>query len=100
MAELDGAWSVERTGGFLPPLLWMRKEINGSEGRTILGRLGVRFDVRGRELRYRAPLQAFVDRVEPDGDGWSGRALFLGHEYGRFRLTPTQGTRPVSPKTN
>ena len=40
MAELDGAWSVERTGGFLPPLLGMRKEINGSEGRTILGRLG------------------------------------------------------------
>lgn len=92
--ELEGFWNVERTAGVLPPLLGVRKRISGTRGETVVGRLpGVRFDVVGRELRYRRPLHAFVDVLEPSQDGWTGRALFGGREYGRFRLTPAKGER-------
>ena len=85
MAELDGTWNVERTGGWLPPLLGVRKEIRGERGETKLGPLpGARFDVAGRELRYRGPLAGFVDVLEPQGDAFSGRATFRGREFGRF----------------
>lgn len=91
MTELDGVWNVERVGGFLPPLLGVRKRIAGSRGETAIGPLpGVPFDVVGRELRYRRPLSAFVDVLEPAQDGWSGRALFRGRKYGRFRLRPAK----------
>jgi ferritin-like metal-binding protein YciE len=90
VTELDGVWNVERTGGLLPPLLGVRKRIRGSRGETTLGRLRVPFDVTGRKLRYRGPLEGFVDVLEPNEDGWSGRALFQGREYGRFRLTPAR----------
>jgi ferritin-like metal-binding protein YciE len=93
MPELDGVWNVERTGGLLPPLLGMRKTIHGSRGRTGLGPVSVPFDVRGGALHYRRPLHGFVDQLEPAGDGWSGRALFQGREYGRFRLTPVKEER-------
>ena len=93
MTELDGTWNVERTGGFLPPLLAMRKRIRGAHGRTTLGRVGVSFSVVGNELRYRRPLQGFVDVLEPTVGGWNGRALFQGREYGRFRLTPVKEVR-------
>jgi hypothetical protein len=87
MADLDGTWKVERTSGLLPPLLGVRKEISGDRGETKLGRLpGAPFDVLGLQLRYRGPLSGFVDMLEPAGDGYRGRALFLGREYGRFRL--------------
>jgi hypothetical protein len=87
VAELDGEWVVERTGGLLPPLAGVRKRIDGRRGVTALGPLpGVPFDVDGRELRYRAPLRGLVDVVEPDGDGYRGRALFRGREWGTFRM--------------
>jgi hypothetical protein len=87
VAELDGEWIVERTGGLLPPLLGVRKRIRGDRGVTALGPLpGMPFDVRDRELHYRAPLLGLVDVVEPDGDGFAGRALFRGREWGRFRM--------------
>ena len=35
MSELDGVWEVNRTGGALPPLLGVRKEISGGSGATI-----------------------------------------------------------------
>jgi ferritin-like metal-binding protein YciE len=89
--ELDGVWKVERTGGLLPPLPGLRKRIHGSRGETQVGRLpGVPFDVVGRKLQYRGPFAGFVDVLEPTEDGWSGRALFQGREYGRFRLTPVK----------
>jgi ferritin-like metal-binding protein YciE len=88
--ELDGVWDVERTGGALPPLLGMRKRINGSRGRTEVGPVGVPFAVVGNELHYRRPLQGFVDVLTPADGGWTGRALFRGREYGRFRLTPAR----------
>jgi ferritin-like metal-binding protein YciE len=87
MGELDGTWNVERTGGALPPMLGVRKRIDGSSGVTTAGPVRVAFDVVGRELRYRTPFKGFVDELAPVGDDWSGRALFAGREYGRFRLT-------------
>jgi ferritin-like metal-binding protein YciE len=91
MAELDGVWNVERTGGLLPPMLGVRKEIHGAHGRTLVGRVAIRFDVVGNELRYRKPLEGFVDVLAPGEGVWSGRALYRAREYGRFRLTPARG---------
>jgi hypothetical protein len=87
MAELDGEWNVRRLGGLLPPLMGVRKHIHGARGETRVGPLpGAAFDVVGLELRYRAPFGGFVDVLEPDGDGYLGRAMFRGLEFGRFAL--------------
>ena len=86
MSELDGLWDVERLGGALPPLAGVRKRIAGDRGYTELGRVRVPFGVEGRRLRYRPPLQALVDELEPDGEGFRGRATVAGREYGRFAL--------------
>ena len=90
MAELDGTWNVERTGGVLPPMLGVRKRIAGQSGVTTVGPARAHFDVVGRELRYRAPFAGFVDVLEPAGATWSGRALYRGRQWGRFRLTPIE----------
>jgi hypothetical protein len=87
-AALEGSWRVERISGLLPPLLPIRKHIAGAAGVTRIGPLRLPFAVEGRTLRYRSPLQALVDELEPSGDGFVGRATVLGREYGRFRLTP------------
>jgi len=90
--ELDGVWNVERRGGLLPPLVGVRKRIHGTRGETTCGRLpGMPFEVRGLSLHYRAPFRGFVDELEPDGDGFRGRATFRGREFGRFALTRKQG---------
>lgn len=87
MSELDGVWHVRRTGGFLPPLPGVCKHVAGSRGETRLGTLpGVTFDVVGRELRYHPPFAGFVDVVQPDERGFSGRATFRGRTFGRFVL--------------
>jgi hypothetical protein len=83
---LEGSWRVERISGLLPPLLPIRKRIADAAGVTRIGPLRLRFRVEGTTLRYRAPLQGFVDELEPSGDGFVGRATVLGREYGRFRL--------------
>jgi hypothetical protein len=86
-AGLDGDWQVLRTGGLLPPLLGVRKRIEGGRGWTRLGPLpGVRFEVAGSELRYQAPFRGFVDVLEPSADGYRGRALLFGRELGTFKL--------------
>jgi ferritin-like metal-binding protein YciE len=87
VADLDGVWKVRRTGGALPPLVGVRKRIAGTSGETFVAN-GVRlpFDVRGNELRYRAPLSALVDVLEPDGDGFRGRATLFGRDLGTFEL--------------
>jgi hypothetical protein len=88
VSELDGTWNVRRLSGLLPPLAGVRKEIAGGRGETRLGRLpGAPFDVVGLSLRYRPPFRAFVDELEPHGDGYLGRATFRGREFGRFELT-------------
>jgi ferritin-like metal-binding protein YciE len=92
VSELDGVWQVNRTGGLLPPLLGVRKRIAGTRGETRIGdAMGAPFDVVGRELRYRAPFTAFVDVLTPNGDGFTGRATFMGREFGRFEMTPIRG---------
>jgi ferritin-like metal-binding protein YciE len=93
VSELDGVWDVRRTGGLLPPLIGVRKEIHGTRGKTLLpgGAIGVPFDVVGLELHYRAPLAGFVDTLVPHGGGFSGRATFRRRTFGRFELTPIRG---------
>jgi ferritin-like metal-binding protein YciE len=86
MANLDGVWTVERVSGALPPMQGVRKRIHASSGTTIAGPVRMPFDVRGNELRYRAPFVGLVDRLEPAGDEWLGRATWFGKEFGRFRL--------------
>jgi len=84
---LDGVWDVKRRGGFLPPLVGVRKRIDGARGQTIVGPMRVPFDVRDRELHYRAPFWGFVDVLEVlDDDHARGRATFRGREFGRFEL--------------
>ena len=85
MGDLDGVWSVQRTGGALPPLVGVVKDIEGGRGWTKVGPLpGAPFDVDGLALRYRGPLAAFVDVLERDGDVYRGHATFMGRQYGTF----------------
>jgi len=88
VAELDGDWELERLSGALPPLVGMHKEIRGDRGATILlGGLPVPFAVVGHELRYRPPFSMVVDVLEPDGNGWLGRATVFGRTVGEFRMS-------------
>lgn len=87
VGALEGDWRVERLSGLLPPLP-MRKHIEGTSGVTRIGPLRIPFRVVGTTLRYRPPLQAFVDELEASGEGFVGRATILGKEYARFRLVP------------
>jgi ferritin-like metal-binding protein YciE len=90
--ELDGNWSVRRTGGLLPPLTGVTKRIHGRRGETRVGSApGAPFDVIGLELHYRPPFSGFVDVLVADGDGFRGRATFRGREFGRFTMTPIRG---------
>jgi ferritin-like metal-binding protein YciE len=87
MTELDGIWDVQRRSGALPPLVGVRKRIHGTSGETVVvGGPGIPFDVRGLELRYRAPLGFLVDVLERAGDGFRGRATAFGRTYGEFDL--------------
>lgn len=86
MAELEGVWQVERAGGALPPMMGVRKRIQGLHGETLAGRVRMPFDVRGNELHYRAPFVGLVDVLEPAGGAFDGRARWFGVEFGRFRL--------------
>ena len=87
MAELDGVWDVRRLGGALPPLAGVHKRIAGDRGETRVGPLvGFPFTVRGLELHYRFPFSGVVDVLEPDGDGFRGRATYRGRQLGRFAM--------------
>jgi ferritin-like metal-binding protein YciE len=87
VSELEGVWSVQRVSGMLPPMMGVRKRIRGDRGETVVGGLpGIPFTVEGLTLRYKAPLDGFVDHLEPDGEAFSGRATFRGREYGRFTM--------------
>jgi hypothetical protein len=80
MSALDGEWNVH-------PLPGVRKRIAGERGETIVaGVVRFRFDVRGLELHYRLPLRGLVDVLEPDGDGFRGRAMLFGRSLGTFHL--------------
>ena len=80
MSALDGEWNVR-------PLPGVRKRIKGDRGETIVaGVVRFRFDVRGLELHYRLPLRGLVDVLEPDGEGFRGRATLFGLSLGTFHL--------------
>ena len=80
MTVLDGEWKVR-------PLPGVRKRIAGRRGETIVaGVVRFRFDVRGLELHYRLPLRGLVDVLEPDGEGFRGRATLFGLSLGTFHL--------------
>lgn len=96
MGELDGTWDVKRTSGLLPPMVGVRKRIRGSSGETMLGPVPVRFDVRGHELHYRAPLKGLVDVLEPHDGGYRGRAVFGGRTVAHFELRPVRETGDVT----
>jgi hypothetical protein len=84
---LDGVWDVKRLRGFLPPLVGVRKRIDGARGHTVVGPMRVPFDVRDNELHYRAPFWGFVDVLEVvDDDHVHGRATYRGREFARFEL--------------
>ncbi len=86
--ELDGEWDVRRVSGFLPPLVGIRKRIEGESGATVLpGGLRVPLAVAGTELRYRQPFGMVVDVLEPDGEDWRGRTTVFGRAVGEFRMT-------------
>jgi hypothetical protein len=94
--DLNGVWDVRRTGGLLPPLPGVRKRIAGGRGETSIGGVrGVPFHVVGTELRYDRPFAWFVDVVEPDGEGFTGRATFRGRTFGRFVLRPHRSRTPA-----
>jgi hypothetical protein len=81
VTALDGEWNVR-------PLPGVRKRIAGDRGETIFaGVVRFRFAVRGLELHYRMPLRGLVDLLEPDGEGFRGRATVFGRTVGTFRLT-------------
>ncbi len=85
--RLQGEWRVERTGGLLPPLYGVRKRIDGDHGETLVGGMvGVPFRVEGLELHYLGPFSGFVDVLEPEGEGFRGRATVFGREFGRFAM--------------
>jgi hypothetical protein len=89
---IDGLWKVERTGGVVPPLIGVRKRIQGDRGDTRVGALlRVPFRVDGLTFRYLRPFDGFVDQLEPEGHGFRGRATFRGREFGRFRMTRLRG---------
>ena len=95
MGDLDGVWEVQRLSGALPPLIGVRKEIQGRRGETKIGRLpGMPFDVRDHSLHYRGLLSGFVDELEPAGAEFNGRATYRGREFGRFVLRRA-GTAPA-----
>jgi ferritin-like metal-binding protein YciE len=93
VSELDGVWDVKRTGGLLPPLIGVRKEIHGTRGETLLpgGLIGMPFDVVGLELHYRAPFAGFADILVPRDGGFSGRTTFRRRTIGRFEMRPIKG---------
>jgi hypothetical protein len=88
MGELDGVWTVRRTGGLLPPLIGVRKRIRGNRGTTSVGPLpGFPFTVVGSSLQYLPPLSGFVDVLERDAvDRYRGRATFRGRDFGTFTM--------------
>jgi hypothetical protein len=87
VGQLDGVWKVERRGGLLPPMLGVRKRIEGDRGWTKVGPLpGLRFRVEGSTLRYLGPFGGFVDVLEREDGGYHGRTMFMGVEVGKFAM--------------
>jgi ferritin-like metal-binding protein YciE len=104
MKDLEGEWRVERLGGFLPPMIGVRKGIRGDRGETRIGPLpGWPFRVERREGRvaliYRPPFSALVDELWIGARAsWLGRSTLGGRELGRFRISRRGYNDPRSKK--
>ena len=97
MNGLDGRWRVHRTGGLLPPLVGVAKEIHGERGETTLGPLRFPFMVEDLTLRYSGLLRGVEDRLEPDDSGFRGCSFLAGVQLGRFELRRLEPRRRVPP---
>jgi hypothetical protein len=86
--RLVGRWTVERTGGMLPPLFGVGKQIDGDRGwTTVAGVKLMRFEVVGLELHYGWPFTGVVDVLTPEtSSSYAGCATFRGRTFGTFRL--------------
>lgn len=89
----DGWWRVERTGGFLPPMIGVRKRVRGERGETRVGPLARwGFRLEGRDgyvaLIYDPPFSSWVDDLRPgeSEDVWIGTATLAGRPIGGFRM--------------
>ena len=89
----DGLWRVERTGGLLPPMIGVRKDVRGGRGETRFGLLPLRWPFRLEDraghvaLIYDPPFSLWVDEIRPEKtDVWIGTATLAGRPVGRFRL--------------
>jgi hypothetical protein len=93
----DGAYALRRTGGLLPPLAGVGKEVAGGDGATVVaGRVRLPFVMEDRGdhvlLVYRRPLGFLRDRLRPRHDGgWDGEAMVAGRRYGRFAMERRAG---------
>ncbi len=103
LQDLEGVWRVERTEGFLPPMVGVWKRIEGARGETCVGPLvgwpfGVEWRREGFALVYRPPFSALVDEVRAGPEGaWVGRSSFVGREFGRFRMRRIGGREEARP---
>ena len=88
MGELDGLWLVRRTGGALPPMVGVRKQITGGRGRD---------DARAAQVpvRRRGPLAAL-----PLSAGPGGRAGARGRRFPRPRLPRRSRGRALSARAD
>ena len=88
----DGYWRVERTGGLLPPMIGVRKQVRGEKGETRVSPL-LRWPFRLEDrveyvaLTYDPPFSSWVDELRPgESDLWLGTATLGGRPLGRFRM--------------
>ena len=78
MGQLDGTWDVQRVSGALPPMVGVRKQIDGEGGHTVLGRLPFR--------RSRSSTASCGTTAGSPADSSTGRA-------GRGRLVDASALR-------
>ena len=89
-AAFEGDWDVFRTGGLLPPMWGVWKEVRSGQGQTHFGRLfslGFRLEQRDDHvaLIYSPPREYVVDRLRLENpDFIDGVGTMYGRDYCRF----------------
>jgi hypothetical protein len=89
-AAFEGDWNVFRTGGLLPPMWGVWKEVRSGQGLTHFGRLfSLGFTLEHRDdhvaLIYSPPREYVIDRlVLMNPDFIDGVGTMRGRDYCRF----------------